>query len=98
VRTASHFEEQLSLARYAADVWADRLRPLYARWPIDPTPEQHWELLIRVALGQEIELPKLSKPRWARERRLRSHPEDAASLAEFLGFGVARCQICEFAS
>jgi hypothetical protein len=59
-------EEQLSLASYAAEQWAARLRPLYESWPTHPAPEQHWDLLIQVALGPDEKLPDLVRMRTCR--------------------------------
>jgi hypothetical protein len=61
VPTPTPSEDQLTLAAYAADKWAERLRCLYNSWPMEPAPEKHWDLLIQIALGprDQFELEKL---------------------------------------
>jgi hypothetical protein len=44
---------QLTFGSYAAEQWAERLRPFYERLPAEPAPEGHWDLVLRMALGPD---------------------------------------------
>jgi hypothetical protein len=44
-------DDQLTFDGFAAAIWADRLRPFYEGLPTGLAPEQHWDLLLEIAIN-----------------------------------------------
>jgi hypothetical protein len=43
----------------SAQEWAEQLRPFYESLPRDPAPERHWDLLIQLVLGPDLDLKQI---------------------------------------
>jgi hypothetical protein len=43
----------------SAQEWAERLRPFYESLPREPAPERHWDLLLQLVLGPDLDLERI---------------------------------------